>query len=135
MGEEWAFILDEKEIEEKVPVTAKVGKRTVMLYKTGTKIYAVSGKCPHYGAPLHKGVARKGTVICPWHHARFDIETGRLIAPPALKDLEYYDVKVEKSRYGCERRCGRNLKRLPARKTSCSRSSGLERPGPHARSH
>lgn len=98
MGEEWAFILDEKEIEEKVPVTAKVGKRTVMLYKTGTKIYAVSGKCPHYGAPLHKGVARKGTVICPWHHARFDIETGRLIAPPALKDLEYYDVKVEKSK-------------------------------------
>jgi NADPH-dependent 2,4-dienoyl-CoA reductase/sulfur reductase-like enzyme/nitrite reductase/ring-hydroxylating ferredoxin subunit len=98
MGDEWEASLEENELVEGVPVTAKVGKRTVLFLRTGEKIYAVSGKCPHYGAPLHKGVIRGGTITCPWHHARFDIETGRLIAPPALKDLVYFDVKLEGGR-------------------------------------
>jgi NADPH-dependent 2,4-dienoyl-CoA reductase/sulfur reductase-like enzyme len=37
-------------------------------------------------------------VHCPWHHARFDLESGRATAPPALANLKRYQVVNEPNR-------------------------------------
>jgi NADPH-dependent 2,4-dienoyl-CoA reductase/sulfur reductase-like enzyme len=50
---------------------------------------------PHYGAPLAEGQLCGGRLVCPWHCAAFDVQTGRLLDPPALDGLRKYPVRVE----------------------------------------
>lgn len=70
----------------------------VLLARVGDRFYAVGGACTHYGAPLCEGLLSGRTVRCPWHHARFDLESGRATAPPALSSLQRYQVIVESDR-------------------------------------
>ncbi|MCL4683436.1 FAD-dependent oxidoreductase [Myxococcota bacterium] len=70
----------------------------VLLARVEERFYAVAGVCTHYGAPLCEGLLSSTTVHCPWHHARFDLESGRATAPPALADLKRYQVVVEPDR-------------------------------------
>ena len=75
-----------------------VGKEAVVLVRQGDGLFAIQAHCTHYGGPLADGLLVGGTVRCPWHHACFDLKTGRPIRPPALNDLK---------RWAVERRDGR----------------------------
>jgi nitrite reductase/ring-hydroxylating ferredoxin subunit len=47
------------------------------------KCFAVSRRCRHLGADLAKGsIDRGGCLVCPWHGARYDVETGRMVRGP-----------------------------------------------------
>lgn len=70
----------------------------VLLARVGDDFYAVGGECTHYGAPLCEGLLRGTTLLCPWHHARFDLESGRATSPPALSALQRHRVSVEGDR-------------------------------------
>lgn len=70
----------------------------VLLARVGSDYYAVGGECTHYGAPLCEGLLRGTTVMCPWHHARFDVASGRATGPPALSALQRYRVALEAGR-------------------------------------
>jgi 3-phenylpropionate/trans-cinnamate dioxygenase ferredoxin subunit len=65
-------------------------------------VFAIANRCTHQGAPLDKGVVRivgsQRTVTCPAHGSMFDLETGRVMRPPATKPVPVYDVKVEDGR-------------------------------------
>lgn len=40
----------------------------VLLVKLNDKVYALSPRCTHYGAPLKNGVVTaEGRITCPWH--------------------------------------------------------------------
>jgi apoptosis-inducing factor 3 len=67
----------------------------ILLACIGGKFHAVAAHCTHYGAPLVEGVLSGHRIICPWHHACFDITTGDLQEPPAFDSLARYEVKVE----------------------------------------
>jgi 3-phenylpropionate/trans-cinnamate dioxygenase ferredoxin reductase subunit len=67
----------------------------VLLARVEDRFHAVGGRCTHYGAPLCEGLLSGTTVHCPWHHARFDLASGRVTAPPALSGLERYRVTLE----------------------------------------
>jgi NADPH-dependent 2,4-dienoyl-CoA reductase/sulfur reductase-like enzyme/nitrite reductase/ring-hydroxylating ferredoxin subunit len=71
---------------------------SVLIARVDDRFYAIGGECTHYGAPLCEGLLRGKTVLCPWHHARFDLESGRATAPPALSGLKRYRVAVEAGR-------------------------------------
>jgi 3-phenylpropionate/trans-cinnamate dioxygenase ferredoxin component len=52
--------------------------------------FAVSNRCRHLFAPLGKGeVTDDGCLQCPWHAARFDVRTGKMVRGPqgAFKPL------------------------------------------------
>jgi 3-phenylpropionate/trans-cinnamate dioxygenase ferredoxin component len=54
------------------------------------KPFAVSNRCRHLFAPLGKGqVTDDGCLQCPWHAARFDVTTGKMVRGPqgAFKPL------------------------------------------------
>lgn len=69
--------------------------KPVVLARSGGEYYALGGKCTHYGAPLNEGVLKGYTLICPWHHACFDIRSGQRLEPPALNDLPHYPVQIQ----------------------------------------
>jgi NADPH-dependent 2,4-dienoyl-CoA reductase/sulfur reductase-like enzyme/nitrite reductase/ring-hydroxylating ferredoxin subunit len=71
------------------------GDTRILLARVGARFHAVSATCPHYGAPLVEGALCGTRVVCPWHHAVFNVTDGRLEEPPALDGLVRYDVRVE----------------------------------------
>jgi len=45
--------------------------------------FAVSNVCRHQFAKLGRGrVTEDGCLECPWHRARFDVDTGRMVEGP-----------------------------------------------------
>ncbi len=75
--------------------TVTVGGTEVLLSRVDGAFYACGAHCTHYGAPLADGVLWGRTVICPWHHAQFDVTDGALQEPPALDALSRYHARVE----------------------------------------
>ncbi len=71
------------------------GEKPVVIARTGGAVFAVSGKCTHYGGPLGKGLFDGDLVRCPWHHACFSVRTGRAERAPALNPLSRYEVREE----------------------------------------
>jgi len=49
------------------------------------KFYAVENRCPHKGGPLGLGQVKNGTITCPWHRFRFELETGKSVTNPAMR--------------------------------------------------
>lgn len=72
--------------------------KPVALARVDGEVYAVGGKCTHYGGPLGKGLCADGLLRCPWHHARFDVRTGEAVGAPALNPVPVYPVRERDGR-------------------------------------
>ena len=59
------------------------------------KLYALANVCTHRGGPLNEGELEDGKVVCPWHGGQFDVATGKVVAPPPMKDLASLEVRIE----------------------------------------
>jgi NADPH-dependent 2,4-dienoyl-CoA reductase/sulfur reductase-like enzyme/nitrite reductase/ring-hydroxylating ferredoxin subunit len=73
----------------------KAGETEVLLARVDGAFYAVGAACTHYSAPLEKGLLHGTRLLCPWHHACFDLRTGAALEPPALDGLPCYKVRLE----------------------------------------
>ena len=73
----------------------EAGQTTLLLSNVDGEVYAISGHCSHYGAPLAQGALSSKQVICPWHHACFDVTTGDHLEPPGLNALTRFEVRVD----------------------------------------
>lgn len=76
----------------------KAGETEILLIHLETGIAAVEAECPHAGAKLIEGAVCNGRLVCPWHMATFDLPTGKLIEPPAMRPLKSYPVRIEGDR-------------------------------------
>ena len=78
------------------------GNDVILLVKASEMVFAVGNQCTHQGAGLDKGVVKIAgsvkTVTCPAHGSTFNLETGKVMRPPASKPVPVYDVKVEDGR-------------------------------------
>ena len=72
-----------------------VGETRILLARVDGRFHAVTATCPHYGGPLAEGVLCGTRVVCPWHHAAFNVVNGDLEEPPALDALISYKVRVD----------------------------------------
>jgi apoptosis-inducing factor 3 len=71
------------------------GGRKVLVTRGGNSYAAFDAVCPHAGADLGLGVRCGHRVVCPWHHATFEANSGGLLEPPAVKGLTRYALKRE----------------------------------------
>ncbi len=53
------------------------GKPLLVTYFDGAA-YAMSDVCPHMGGRLSDGTFENGRIVCPVHHATFDVKTGEV---------------------------------------------------------
>jgi 3-phenylpropionate/trans-cinnamate dioxygenase ferredoxin subunit len=70
------------------------GKR-IAVFNVNGKYYAMDEECPHAGGPLSEGDIDGNEVICPWHGAGFNLETGEVTNGPAKTGVRTYAVHVE----------------------------------------
>ena len=87
-------------VSEVPPGQAKLisaGGMEIALFNVGGTFYAIENSCTHVGGPLSEGMLQESEVECPWHGARFDVKTGKVLAPPAASDVTSYKVRVNGS--------------------------------------
>uniref|UniRef100_A0A3Q2V7Q6 AIF family member 3 n=1 Tax=Haplochromis burtoni TaxID=8153 RepID=A0A3Q2V7Q6_HAPBU len=93
-----ASVCHVKDLENGQMREVDLGSGRALLIKEHGEFTAMGHKCPHYGAPLVKGVLSKGHVRCPWHGACFNIATGDIEDFPGLDSLPIFQVRVEKDK-------------------------------------
>jgi len=72
-----------------------VEREAVLVANVGGQLFAIANKCTHRGGPLNEGELEGSTVTCPWHGGQFDVRSGKVLAPPPMKDETPYDVRIE----------------------------------------
>lgn len=85
------------EIEEGIPFSARLPDGTaVCLVREGQIVHALLDRCPHRDFALSGGdVVAPGVIECPWHGARFDCRTGKVLQGPSTDDAIVYAVRVD----------------------------------------
>lgn len=69
--------------------------KAFVLARTHDRYFAFAANCSHWQGPLDQGVLHGETVMCPWHHACFELKTGARLEPPALNGIATYPVRLE----------------------------------------
>lgn len=95
MDYEYYKAADLSDLQEGKLHAVEVDGEPVCLIKLEDGIFAFTDNCTHISGPINKGQFDGCTVTCPWHGARFDVRTGKVLRGPARQDLYTYQVKVE----------------------------------------
>ncbi|MBK5267448.1 MAG: Rieske 2Fe-2S domain-containing protein [Acidimicrobiia bacterium] len=67
----------------KLPPGKVVGAGPYAVGNADGELFAVTRRCRHLMADLADGsIASDGCLVCPWHHAKYDVETGRMVRGP-----------------------------------------------------
>src|SRR5215472_125455 len=93
-GPDFASGFDLAALREGQSVAGYVQGKLVLLARSGGRVFAIGGKCTHYGGPLAKGLIVGETVRCPWHHACFNLSTGEALRAPALNPIPCWRVET-----------------------------------------
>lgn len=76
------------------------GGKSLVLARTGGKLYALDRRCPHEGGRISGGPLIEGKhVLCPLHNYRFDPVTGKAVGV-SCPDARTY--KLEEKQGDCE---------------------------------
>ena len=71
-------------------------KKDILVVNIRGNYYAVSNICTHEEARLHEGRLSGKELVCPWHGAKWDVTSGKLIMfPEKLKSLHSFKVSIE----------------------------------------
>ena len=72
------------------------GMDEIVVANVGGKFYAMRGLCNHQGGPLAEGELEANVITCPWHGARWDVTTGKLVEfAVELDDEPVYKILLE----------------------------------------
>jgi len=113
MPKTWREACRVDDLTEDVPHIVAFDALEIGLIKHRGTIYALRNRCTHAGAPLCKGrivtpIVSDGpgqrprfdhdappAISCPWHHWRFDLATGRSLAPVPKPTVRTYETKID----------------------------------------
>ncbi len=84
-----------EEVKKKGRVIKEInGSEWLVVFYNG-KFYCFKNECTHEALPLEDSDIEDNKIVCPWHGACFDIETGKALCLPAVEDLEVKQVLEE----------------------------------------
>lgn len=86
------------ELPEGAVVGGCIDGEAVVLVNAAGRICALAGTCTHLQAPMADALLVDGVLICPWHHARFRVDTGEAIGAPAFDPLTVFVVEERDGR-------------------------------------
>jgi glycine betaine catabolism B len=95
LSDDFVKVADTKDIQPSQMKEVEVNGEKICVANAEGKYYAIGNVCTHLGGPLAQGKLEGYEVQCPWHGSRFDIRTGRVARPPAIRPEPTYEIKVE----------------------------------------
>lgn len=75
-------------------VSVVVEGREIVFCRTDDGVCALDGICTHQDLSLDGGEVVEDVLTCPWHGARYDVRTGRVLSLPAIRSLKTYKTTV-----------------------------------------
>ena len=94
---DWTDVLAEDELPDETPTLVHADGIPILLIRHDGALLALADRCSHRGAPLHEGRLSNSEIECPWHHSRFCLRTGAVLAGPASRPQPSYETRT---RYG-----------------------------------
>jgi nitrite reductase/ring-hydroxylating ferredoxin subunit len=76
-------------------IAVEVEGQRIAIFNANGEFHAIRDTCTHRGGPLSQGKVEGMVVTCPWHGAKYDIRTGKVLSPPAPADVRSYRVVVD----------------------------------------
>lgn len=70
------------------------GGLSILLCHSNGQIFAVENKCSHADEKLECGRMKSGWIACPLHGARFRLDSGVPMNPPATQPIRTFDLRV-----------------------------------------
>jgi nitrite reductase/ring-hydroxylating ferredoxin subunit len=78
------------EVPASKPLAVRVSEQlTLAVCAVEGTYYAFDARCPHRGAMLSDGEFSGDLLVCPLHHFKFSLKTGRCMMPKHLKLLSF----------------------------------------------
>ncbi len=94
----WSPLAPLDDVPERTLQQRYLGDVSVLLYRQGDRVSALSAKCSHLSGPLGEGTLLEGggdpCVVCPWHGSVFEIETGEVVHGPATAPQHRFRTRV-----------------------------------------
>ncbi|ROO27265.1 ferredoxin [Salinisphaera orenii MK-B5] len=94
MSSDWISAVRAADIPDNGCVICDLDDEDIAIYNLGGEYFAIEDRCSHDGGDLASGWVEAGCAVCPRHGARFDIRTGRVVAPPAYEDIHAFPVRL-----------------------------------------
>ncbi|KKT73468.1 MAG: Rieske (2Fe-2S) region [Microgenomates group bacterium GW2011_GWA2_44_7] len=91
----WVSICKDNQVKEGEMKGFNVGGKSVAVARVKGEFLVFNNVCTHAECELSGGTLDGKVVTCWCHGSEFDIQTGRVLTPPAKKPLQTYQVKVE----------------------------------------
>ncbi|HVB27395.1 MAG TPA: non-heme iron oxygenase ferredoxin subunit [Mycobacteriales bacterium] len=81
-------------LSDAIPLGVVVNGVPVCLVRLGHEVLAVHDECTHEAVPLSEGEVDDHTIECWMHGSRFNLRTGEVLNPPAVKPVATYPTRV-----------------------------------------
>lgn len=92
----WITVATTDELGNGDRIVVEIDEEYVAIFCVDGRYYAINDVCTHDDGPLADGeLVDQYKIECPRHGAMFDIRTGEVLTPPAVKDTRRYDTRVE----------------------------------------
>ncbi len=100
---EWKTVCPVDELKKESRKSFEIDGKKILVSKIDDKFYAIDGLCSHMNGDLSRGRVENNKVICPKHHAVFNLETGHVekningffkaMTRKDAKDLHAYEIR------------------------------------------
>jgi nitrite reductase/ring-hydroxylating ferredoxin subunit len=94
--EQWTVVCPAAELAEGATKVVYLGGHQVSVFNISGEFYAIGDRCSHARGPLSEGVVDPVdcSVTCPWHYAKFDLKTGKVLDGVASSPVASYKIEV-----------------------------------------
>jgi 3-phenylpropionate/trans-cinnamate dioxygenase ferredoxin subunit len=82
------------EIQPGDRIVVEIDDVWVVIFNVGGKYYALEDMCSHEEYYLSEGIIDGYAIECAKHGAQFDVRNGKVLAPPAVSPVKWYEVRV-----------------------------------------
>ena len=94
----WVDVGAVADLESSSHLAVEVGGYQIRVVRVNGRLYAFEDRCTHDDSPFEDAAIEDCEIICPRHGARFSLEDGAVLSPPAYEPLRVFEVRESAGR-------------------------------------